>query len=199
MLRRIRQPSGVHLGYALAAQILSSCGRGPAIGPPPAGHWEYLDVDHRGYMTIDPRDGDEDRGPRTDLGFELDSMRSYTLRFINGLRAMNRRSPLFLNAELNAFAQEGSLELSINHRPHHHFEESAFGCGCGALGENQGAPQGWPPGPVDTQIVEMLGGMLSEGPGGGHHDAMLSPAWHKLGVGIVNPGGRMYFTNDFGP
>jgi uncharacterized protein YkwD len=149
-------------------------------------------------MTRDPRENDEDRSAGTDLGADLANLRSYTLHFINGLREMNGRAPLFLNSELNAFAQEGSIELSINHRPHHHFEESALGCGCGAIAENQGAPQGWAPGPVETQIAEILGGMLSEGPGGGHHDAMLSPEWHKLGVGILNPGGRMYFTNDFG-
>lgn len=38
-----------------------------------------------------------------------------------------------------------------------------------------------------------------EGPGGGHHDILLSPASAHVGVGIVNPGGRMYFTVDFAP
>jgi len=185
------------LGSALAILVLSACRAGTSAARG-AGQWEHLDSEHRGYMTADPRDTGQDRSSRVGLDADLPAMRHYTLQFINGVRAMNGRGPLFLNTELNAFAQQGSIELSINHIPHHHFEESAFGCGCHAEAENQGSPTGWAPGPVDTQISEMLSGMLAEGPGGGHHDAMLWPEAHKLGVGIVNPGWQMYFTNDFG-
>jgi hypothetical protein len=39
--------------------------------------------------------------------------------------------------------------------------------------------------------------MMGEGAGGMHHDVLLRPEWHKLGVGIASRGGRRYFTIDF--
>jgi hypothetical protein len=191
-----------------ASQLTLSCvnhssDRGamePAWEPRPAvvkPHWEQYEG-HPVYVVPDPRDRGEDRSSRVTLGADLQAMRQYTLHFINGLRARYRRAPLVADPSLDTFAQEGSILLALDHRPHHHFEAMAASCGCGAHAENQGAPFGWAPGPPDTQIAEMLSGMMDEGPGGGHHDALLSPEWRRLGVGILNPGGRMYFTLDFG-
>ena len=156
-------------------------------------HWEYIDSTHRGYMVADPRMSGEDRSSRVPLD-GVDAMRAYTLKYINALRARHRRGPLVLDPGLNAFAQEGSVELSRNHLPHHHAETTPCGCA-----ENQAAPDGWAPGPIDVQIAEILAGDAGRRTRGGHHDNMLAPAWHRLGVGIVNPGGRMYFTTDFAP
>jgi hypothetical protein len=160
-------------------------------------HWEERDG-HRMYIAgPDPRTTGEDRTSRVRLT-DLDELRQYTLDLMNGLRRYQRRSPLELDPALNTFAQEGSIQLSIDHRPHAHFESEARRCDCGAEAENQGSPDGWPPGPPDTQITEMLRGMRHEGPGGGHYDALMSPEWTRVGVGILNPGSRMYFTTDFG-
>jgi len=161
-------------------------------------HWEYYDEEHRAYVTQDPRDRGRDRSSRVNLGADLETMREYTLSLVNALRRARLVAPLARDPLLDDFAQEGSVFLSLNHRPHHHFETLAASCGCGAQGENQGDPFGWPPGPPDTQIAELVGGMMDEGPGGGHHDALVAPEWRRLGVGILNPGGRMYFTLDFG-
>jgi hypothetical protein len=102
-----------------------------------------------------------------------------------------------LDDALDDFAREGSEQLARDHRPHGHFRENAARCiDCG---ECQGAPEGWRQEPVAVQVDEILAGMMAEGPGGGHHDALLSPRWTRMGVGITNPGGVMYFTIDFAP
>jgi len=180
-------------GCLLATSCLEGSSERAAVSP----HWEYYD-DHPVYAVPDPRDLDRDRSSRVNLGSDLETMREYTLNLINAIRRGQRAAPLLRDPLLDDFAQEGSVFLSLNHRPHHHFETLAGSCGCNAGAENQGSPSGWPPGPPDTQIAEMVGGMMDEGPGGGHHDALVSPAWRRLGVGILNPGGRMYFTLDFG-
>ncbi len=39
--------------------------------------------------------------------------------------------------------------------------------------------------------------MMDEGAGGGHQDNMLDAKMHRLGVGLVQDGDKLYFTNDF--
>ena len=111
----------------------------------------------------------------------------YNLDQINMLRAQNGAGALVLDPALDAFAQAGSVQLSQDHSPHAHFTSSYATCGCNVEAENQGDPNGWTVAPIHTQIDQILSLMMSEGPGGGHHD------------NIVNPGGALYFTNDFGP
>jgi uncharacterized protein YkwD len=129
----------------------------------------------------------------------LDDARQYNLSRINALRAQNGAGPLRLDDPLNTFAQAGSEELSQDHAPHKHFITSYASCGCNVNAENQGDPNGWTAEPIHQQIDDILTMMMSEGPGGGHHDNIVNPQWTRLGVGIVNPGGALYFTNDFGP
>jgi uncharacterized protein YkwD len=128
----------------------------------------------------------------------LDDARQYNLARINALRAQNGSPPLKLDDALDAFAQAGSVELSQDHKPHAHFTSSYSTCGCNVQAENQGDPNGWIVEPIHQQIDDILNLMMSEGPGGGHHDNILNPQSTRLGVGIVNPGGALYFTNDFG-
>jgi hypothetical protein len=66
-----------------------------------------------------------------------------------------------------------------------------------ASAEAQGSPDGASAGLLQDQIAGSLLRWMGEGPGGMHHDTMLRADWHKLGVGIVRSGGRMYFTVDF--
>ena len=128
----------------------------------------------------------------------LDDARQYNLQRINALRAQNGRAPLALDDALDTFAQAASTELSQDHQPHQYFIKNAPTCGCGIMAENQGDPSGWQPGPIHDQIDQILELMMSGGPGEGHHDNILSASATRLGVGIVNPGARMFFTNDFG-
>jgi uncharacterized protein YkwD len=125
----------------------------------------------------------------------LEEARSHALTYINGLRSLNGVGLLERDDALTAFAQEGSEQVSRDHRGHGHFTDHA--ADCPSCGENQSGATGWRPGPVGRQIDEVLQLMMAEGPGGGHHDNMLNPRWTRLGVGIVNPGGEMYLTLDF--
>ncbi len=47
------------------------------------------------------------------------------------------------------------------------------------------------------QIATMLKLMFDEGPGGGHHDNMLNPKYRRVGIGVYEPGGTLFLTNDF--
>jgi hypothetical protein len=129
----------------------------------------------------------------------LDDARAYNLAQINKLRAQNGRAALVLDDALNGFAQAASTELSTDHKPHQYFSDHASSCKCGIMSENQGDWNGWTPGPIHQQIDDILALMMSGGPGEGHHDNILSPQVTRLGVGVVNPGAKMFFTNDFGP
>jgi uncharacterized protein YkwD len=125
--------------------------------------------------------------------------RAYNLEKVNAYRKQAGVPPLALDDKLDDFAQAASTELSQDHAAHQYFMDHAKSCGCGIMSENQGDANGIPPADVHTQIDEILGLMMSGGPGEPHHDNIVSPSWTRLGAGIVNPGGRMYFTNDFGP
>ena len=129
----------------------------------------------------------------------LDDARQYNLERINALRAQTGAPALHLDDALDAFAQAGSVLLSQDHQPHANFSANYATCGCGVEAENQGDPSGWPVAPIHDQIDQILDLMMSEGPGGGHHDNIVNPQSTRLGVGIVNPGATLYFTNDFGP
>jgi uncharacterized protein YkwD len=140
-----------------------------------------------------------DAAPDAGAGLSvLDDARLYNLTRINALRAAHGRGPLALDKTLDDFAQAASTELSIDHAGHQYFIGHASTCGCGALAENQGDPSGWNPAPVHQQIDQILSTMMAEGAGGGHYQNILLANATKLGVGIVNPGGVLFFTNDFG-
>ena len=129
----------------------------------------------------------------------LDDARRYNLERINALRGQKGRTALRLDDKLNAFAQAGSIELSQDHRAHANFSTNYATCGCDVQAENQGDPNGWTVAPIHDQIDQILALMMSEGPGGGHYENILGAQSTRLGVGIVNPGAQLYFTNDFGP
>jgi hypothetical protein len=133
-----------------------------------------------------------------------DPFRQYNLDALNEYRAREGVPPLALGASLSDFAQAGSVELSQDHEPHAHFEaDSDQILVDGAAAENQGDPDGWPVASKDVaentrrQIDQILLAMYDEGPGGGHHDTMLSPDYTTLGVGLVTIDGVLYLTNDF--
>lgn len=124
---------------------------------------------------------------------------------VNAFRAQKGLAPLLYDAKISAFAHAGSERLARDHSPHAHFAANAQGApGFGSRSaENQGDPSGVPsmaPDPITNgrkQVDVMLELMMAEGPGGGHHDNMMNPAYRRIGVGIVFSGGKMYMTNDF--
>lgn len=127
----------------------------------------------------------------------LEEARAYALAYINHARKGAGLEALALDYTLDEFAQVGSKDLSRDHQPHQHLEAERRACPICA--ETQGDPGGLDPAPTHVQLDAALAFMLSEGPGGPSHDVLLGAAWHRLGVGVVNPGGRMYFTVDFAP
>jgi uncharacterized protein YkwD len=134
-------------------------------------------------------------GSAPEAEMDVDEARDYVLGYVNGVRKLNAVAPVARDETLDAFAQAGSEQLSQDHKPNAHMTEHARELRV-ASAENQGSPEGSRPGPLQDQIAAILLGMMAEGAGGMHHDAMLRPDWRKLGVGIVQRGGRMYFTVD---
>lgn len=124
---------------------------------------------------------------------------------VNAYRAEKGLEPLLYDAKISAFAYAGSERLARDHQPHAHFMANARGApGFGSRSaENQGDPNGVPAmgeGPLASgkkQIDVMLKLMMDEGPGGGHHDNMMNPRYRRIGVGLVDAGGKLYMTNDF--
>jgi uncharacterized protein YkwD len=151
----------------------------------------YRDTCNTGRALEDPSPPD-DRDEMT-----VAEARRHTLVYINGIRSLQHLPLLELDDALTEFAQEGSEQVAKDHRAHGHFHDK--GAECPGCGENQSGEAGWRVEPVGKQIDEILALMMAEGPGGGHHDNLLSPRWRHLGVGITNPGGEMYLTTDFAP
>jgi uncharacterized protein YkwD len=137
-----------------------------------------------------------------------DRFEQFNLDRINALRKSAGLAPLVLDPQITAFAREGSAQLMRDHVPHGHFAQAGDGIWQrgfkGGIAENQGYWNGWPRAASDpvaneqAQIAQILKSMMDEGPGGGHHDNILSPKAKRLGVGLLEDGeGKLYLTNDF--
>lgn len=124
----------------------------------------------------------------------------HNLNQLNYYRTRAGVSALQMDAGLNAFAHTGSVELMSDHVPHKHFSDvDVWANGFkGGAAENQGDPDGWFPGPTNKIIDDILKSMMDEGPGGGHHDAIVNPGFRRVGIGLVKDSqGRLFLTNDF--
>jgi hypothetical protein len=75
-------------------------------------------------------------------------------------------------------------------------------------GENQGDPNGWrvlapddPTSNEEMQIAQIQQSMFDEGPGTGeahgHYENIMSTAFTRVGVGLVEVDNMLYLTNDF--
>jgi hypothetical protein len=127
----------------------------------------------------------------------LDDARAYAVAYVNHARSDVGLAPLAVDYSLNAFAQLGSRALARDHHPHRHLIEDASECpGCA---ETQSDPAGLATAPVREQLDAALGFMLNEGAGGPSHDVLVGGSWHRMGIGIVNPDGKMYLTVDVAP
>jgi uncharacterized protein YkwD len=125
----------------------------------------------------------------------------HNLDVLNMYRAQNNAPALVLSSALNQFATKGTQDLAAGGTAHAHFmaasaDGSIWNSGfCGGAGENQ-AP-GWPLTPDENGAVDaILKAMMDEGPGGGHHDNIVNPAYRSVGVGLVLQSG-LFLTNDF--
>ena len=146
-------------------------------------------------------------GGSTDMamgGSGVDPHIQHCLDGVNRYRSQAGLSPYQLSDALNAFALEGSKELAAGGPSHGHFLDAAnagtlYTMGfCNGGAENQ-AP-GWGiNGDEDSTIDAVLASMMAEGPGGGHHDSIVSPTFALLGVGLYVTGNQLWFTNDFSP
>jgi len=204
----MQQSNGVKLGEALAfaaaagaAQIAQSAIEQHARNNAPMTHpgggvRASSNCDNEGQYGCVTVSADPSTGEPADQEMDDDEARDYVLGYVNGVRKLNAAGPLVREPALDEFAQAGSEQLAQDHKPNGHMVEHARELHA-ASAETQGSADGSRPGPLQDQIAEILLGMMAEGPGGMHHDAMLRPEWRKLGVGIVHRGGRMYFTVDF--
>jgi hypothetical protein len=159
-----------------------------------------------------PDDGDDGVSETSEAITTFTSFQRHNLSVINGYRSRKGLVPLKLSPALSTFAHAGSVELSQDHSPHAHFIHagaSIFNKGFKlSAGENQGDPHGWPvlvPGNVtanrDAQIDDIQKAMFDEGPGKGeahgHYQNMMNAKFRRVGVGLVDVGGKLYLTNDY--
>ncbi len=144
-----------------------------------------------------------------------DPLVKFNVDRLNDYRKKHGVPPLKYDAKISAFATTGNKQLSQDHTAHAHFNakiKSAMGdpeamkgkSGFGAhAAENQGDWNGIPqldPDPAKNgrkQIDLTLEIMHDEGPGGGHYENMLNPAFKRVGVGLLYVGPKLYMTNDF--
>jgi uncharacterized protein YkwD len=126
----------------------------------------------------------------------------HNLAALNMYRAQNGAPALTLDAQLSTFSTHASQALAAGGPAHGYFVSAGAALWtsgfCNGAGENQ-AP-GWPVsgGNEDATIDAMLKSMMAEGPGGGHHDNIVNPAFARLGVGLIlDANQQLWLTNDF--
>ena len=145
--------------------------------------------------------GGDGNGTTGTTGVMADPAMQHNLDVLNMYRSQNNAPALVFSAQLNQFAATGTQDLAGGGAAHAHFkaasdDQSIWKSGfCGGAGENQ-AP-GWPLNPDENGTIDaILKAMMDEGPGGGHHDNIVNPAFRSVGVGLVLQSG-LYLTNDF--
>jgi uncharacterized protein YkwD len=147
-----------------------------------------------------------------------DAFIQHNLDALNAYRQTVGAPPLVLDATLSAFALAGSQQLSQDHVPHAHFKavsdagtlwSSGFASktGTSTAGENQGDPNGWlqlDPDPAKNEMAQIdavLAAMWAEGPGTGmdhgHYENIVATKYKRVGIGLLEVGGKLYLTNDF--
>ena len=138
---------------------------------------------------------------------------AYNLTQLNAIR-QSRGLPLFTqDAQLDAFANDAAQHLADTNQPHGWFQQHAaagtlFSGGHGfqsRAAENQGAETGWPVGPTEQQIDQILDAMMLEetqyppgDPRRGHFETIVDPGLTRVGIGLRKDAlGRLFFSNEF--
>src|SRR4051794_27342008 len=140
----------------------------------------------------------------TQGGSGIDPAAQHCVDVLNMYRAQAGVAAIKYDAKLSMFSTSASQALAAGGAAHQYFIDAShsgtlFSSGfCGGAAENQ-AP-GWSLQPDENGAIDsVLAAMMAEGPGGGHHDAIVSPSYGIVGVGLVIQGGGLWFTNDFSP
>lgn len=133
----------------------------------------------------------------------LDGCRQHSLEVLNGYRAQAGVAPLVLDATLTSFAQDGSRRYARDRQPHAHMRDQGRAAFRGRYRhENQGPAEGVPLDQtrlVDSckeRITELVARFMERGAGEGHHDAVVDPRHHLLGVGLYVENNLLWITND---
>lgn len=130
-----------------------------------------------------------------------DSHVAYALNAINASRATKGLPPYTLDPSMSSCALRHSQDCfncaggqgaNFGNCAHKDFMN---GDTCGGGGENQG----WGgPGDQDQAFQSVHDGMMSEGPGGGHYDNLMSTTFTSVGIGLyLDPAGQVWITEEF--
>lgn len=131
---------------------------------------------------------------------EVEQKRAYNLLRLNALREAQGLAPYAMDDCLNAIAERANDEWILSQEMHGQFERECLArptCECSWTQENMGYGRStgatW-----KADLDASLELMMREGPGGGHHDNIVSTQWTRVGIGIRIFADTLYFTNDFG-
>jgi uncharacterized protein YkwD len=155
-----------------------------------------------------PDNGADGGGGGADMttqgGTGIDPAAQHCVDVLNMYRSQAGVAAIKYDATLSVFSTKASQALAAGGAAHQYFIDASqsgtlFSSGfCGGAGENQ-AP-GWAIQPDENGAIDsVLAAMMGEGPGGGHHDAIVSPSYGIVGVGLVVQTDGLWFTNDFSP
>jgi len=133
--------------------------------------------------------------PPSDPQMTRDQARDYVLAYVNGVRELNTLGPLVRDPAMDAFAQAGSEQLSLDHHPAQHMLDHA-----GEIDAHHAEVQGSPDGSLTEPLQEQIGAILlrwmEEASEGSHRSTLTRSEWRKIGIGVATLNGRMYFTVD---
>jgi hypothetical protein len=137
-----------------------------------------------------------------DDGVALERARFTALDVINQYRTAEGLAPFVLDSALCDDAQFSSRWLAVERQYtydyDYHFIYTRANRGPIGIGI-QFRPKGygdWTMG-IEAEVEGALSAMIQEGLGGTAHDNLLSPRWRRVGIGLSNPGGRLYLALDF--
>lgn len=121
----------------------------------------------------------------------------YNLKRLNDYRRETGLSEFVLDKALSNFATDGNKDAAATQVAHGHFKQAVHDAPafCNSVGENQSFHR--PTEDLHASIDGMLASMMAEGPGGGHHDNILNPDFHRVGLAVDVIDGELYITNDF--
>jgi len=147
-----------------------------------------------------PGDAATQRGDGGGAGGQWEAELQRCVDLTNEYRAQIGRAAYTRSAELEAYAAEGAAYDAEHPTPSHAHFRLDMGGGV-ALAENE--IPGWPLasyGTVSAVVEGGLAAMWAEAPPGetGHHDAMASASYQRLGCGIhVSPEQYVWLVQDF--
>jgi uncharacterized protein YkwD len=192
-------------GAAAVAQVIESAVEARARNNAPVTHSSTAlratpQCDNDGqYVCVTvtrwPSSNDVSAPPPSEPEITRDQARDYVLAYVNGVRKLNAFGPLVRDPAMDAFAQAGSDQVSLDHLPSQHMIDHAGEIDA-HYAELQGSPDGSLAEPLQEQIGAILLRWMEEAPEGPHRSTLTRPEWRRIGIGVATLNGRMYFTVD---